>query len=483
MSNKDNTKEQVAGGFLWKFGERISAQLVTFVVSLVLARLLTPEYYGAISLVTVFITFANVFVSGGFGNALIQKKDTDELDYSSVFYGSLAVSVVLYIIIFFFAPSFAVLYNMPELTPVFRVMGLRLLVAAVNSVQHAYVSKHMMFRKFFWSTLIGTVLSGVVGVGLAYANFGIWALVAQYMVNTTVDTIVLFITVPWRPRLLFSLKRLRGLFSYGWKLLVSELINTGYTEIRSLIVGIKYSSADLAYYNKGQSFPRLVVVNINASIQSVLFPVMAKAQDDVKAVRQMARRSIRIGSFIVVPMVLGLGLVAKPFVALLLTEKWLECVPYLQLYCVFYCLMPIQTANLQAIKAVGRSDIYLKMEVIKKALGIALLLIAVPFGTFAIAVSAVVSNVIAALMNIIPNHRLLQYTWKEQAADYFNAIIPLVAMSVVVTGLQILPITTLALFALQVLLGAATYILVSHVMKLESYNYVLGLAMKFLKRR
>lgn len=482
MAQNRDTREQVTGGFLWKFAERITAQLVSFVISLILARLLAPEHYGAVALVMIFITLANVFVSSGFGNALIQKKDADETDFSTVLYCSLAISAVMYLLIFLGAPAISAFYKMPELTPVFRVLGLRLIIAAFNSVQHAYVSKHMLFRRFFWSTLFGTVLSGVVGIVLAYRGFGIWALVVQYMVNSTVDTIVLYFTVKWRPKLLFSFTGLKGLFSYAWKLLVSELINTGYVELRGLIIGKQYSSSDLAFFDKGQSFPKLVVANINTSLQSVLFPALSKVQDDIQRVKWMTRRSIRINSFIVVPLVVGLALVAKPFIGLLLTDAWLPCVPYLQMYCVFYCLMPIQAANLQAIKAVGRSDIYLRLEVIKKVIGVVLLLISMPFGTFFIAAGAVLSNVISALMNAIPNRKLLGYAYREQVRDYLNGIVPLLAMVVAVVLVGLLPLGNFAMLVLQVCTGAIVYVAVSHVLKLESFIYVLDIARKLVKR-
>ena len=483
MVQNGDTREQVTGGFLWKFAERITAQLVSFIISLILARILAPDHYGAVALVMIFITFANVFVSSGFGNALIQKKDADETDFSTVLYCSLAISCVLYILIFLGAPGIADFYNMPELTPVFRVLGIRLIIAAFNSVQQAYVSKHMLFRCFFWSTLFGTVLSGIVGILLAYCGFGIWALVAQYMVNSIVDTIVLFFTVKWRPKLLFSFAGLKGLFSYAWKILVSELINTGYVELRNLVIGKQYSSNDLAFYNKGQSFPKLVVANINASLQSVLFPAMSKVQDDIAQVKWMTRRSIRINSYIVVPLVVGLALVAKPFVGLLLTEAWLPCVPYLQLYCVFYCLLPIQAANLQAIKAVGRSDIYLRLEIIKKLIGVGLLLVSLPFGAFSIAAGAVLSNVISALMNVVPNRKLLGYTYWEQAKDYLNGIVPLLTMIVAVALVGLLPLGNFAMLVLQVCTGGLVYVAVSYILKLESFVYLLDIVRKFVKRK
>lgn len=482
MARHDD-KNAVASGFLWRFFERIAAQAVSFIVSTLLARLLLPEEYGTIALVNIFISLANVFVTSGFGNALVQKKNADDTDFSSVFYFNMTLSVVLYAVIFFCAPLIASIYDAPELTLVCRVMGLRLIIASVNTIQHAYVSRHMLFRRFFWSTLGGTVLSGIVGIAMAYFGFGIWALVAQYMVNVTTDTVVLFFTVKWRPKLLFSLKKLRGLISYGWKLLVSELVNTGYMELRSLIIGIKYTSADLAYYNRGQSLPKLFVVNVNSAIQSTLFPVLSKAQDDLERLRGMARRAIRISSYIVLPLTIGLALTAKPFISVLLTDRWLECVPFLQMYCVFYGLMPMQSANLQVIKAIGRTDIYLKLEIVKKAVGILLLLVSMPFGVHVIAAGAVASNVFAVLINTVANKKLLDYGLWQQLKDLFNGILPLTIMSAAVFAAGLLPLPDLLLLAVQVLVGAVVYILASWALKNESFGYLLSFAKQFLKKK
>lgn len=476
-------KSKVLSGFLWKFAERISAQLVTFVVSIVVARLLSPEHYGAIAIVNIFIALANVFVISGFGNSLIQKKDADDTDFSSVFYFNILMAIVMYAVVFMCAPVIARFYDMPILSPVLRVMGLRLIVAGINSVQHAYVSKKMFFKRFFWSTLGGTLASGVVGIIMAYQGFGIWALAAQYMTNTTVDTIVLWFTVKWRPRLLFSIKRLGKMFSYGWKLLVSALLETGYNELRSLVIGKMYTSSDLAYYNKGASFPNLVVTNINSSIQSVLFPAMSNAQDKREQVKAMCRRSIRISSYIMLPMMAGLALVAEPFVKLLLTEKWLPCVPYLQIACFTLAFMPIHTANLQAIKAMGRSDIFLKLEIIKKIMGLAILICAAPFGVLRIAQSSMLATVASSVINSYPNKKLLGYSYFEQIKDLFNGLLPLIMMSVLVYLTGMINISDFALIFIQVIVGMISYAGVSALKKNDSFLYVLGIAKSFIKRK
>lgn len=475
-------KNKVLSGFLWKFAERISAQLVTFIVSIVLARLLSPSHYGAIAIVNIFIALANVFVSSGFGNSLIQKKDADDTDFSSVFYFNILMSIVMYAIVFFSAPLIARFYSMPVLTPVLRVMGLRLIVGGINSVQHAYVARHMLFKRFFWSTLGGTLASGVVGIIMAYQGFGIWALAAQYMTNSVVDTMVLWFTVRWRPKLIFSLKHLGRMFSYGWKLLVSALLDTGYNELRSLVIGRMYTPYDLAFYNKGKSFPGLVVTNINASIQSVLFPAMSGVQEKKEQVKAMVHRSISISSYIMLPLMTGLALVADPFINLLLTEKWLPCVPYLQIACFTMAFMPIHTANLQAIKAIGRSDLFLKLEIAKKTFGLATLLVSMHHGVMAIAVSGMVSTLFSSVVNSMPNKKLINYGYFEQIKDLFNGIIPLIFMSIAVVCTGMIGFGYLAEIILQIIVGAVFYILVSAMTKNESFLYILSTVKDMMKR-
>lgn len=478
-----NIKSKVLSGLIWKFAERISAQLVTFVVSIALARILSPSHYGAIAIVNIFIALANVFVVNGFGNSLIQKKDADDTDFSSVFYFNILLSLGLYIIVFFSAPFIAEFYKMPILSPVLRFMGLRLIVAGINSVQHAYVAKKMLFKRFFWSTLGGTVASGTVGIIMAYQGYGIWALAAQYMTNTTVDTIVLWFTVKWRPKLSFSFKSLGGMFSYGWKILVSSLIQTIYSKFKSLIIGKLYTPEDLAYYSKGDSFPSLIVTNIDTSIQSVLFPAMANIQDKKEQVKLMIRRSIRISSYIMFPMMMGMAIIAEPLIKLLLTEKWLLCVPYLQISCLVYGLMPIHTANLQAINAIGRSDIFLKIEIIKKIIGITAFFLAVKYGVWAVAVSGAVVSLITSFVNAFPNKKLFGYGYISQIKDLIPAIMCSVIMGIVVGLMSNIALNPLALMLIQLISGIIIYVAVSMIFKIESFYYILQMIKNILPKQ
>lgn len=482
MDSQDRSlKAQVLAGLIWKFGERILVQLVSFVISIILARLLLPDAFGLIAMCTVFITLANAFVTNGFGNSLIQKENADETDFSSVFYFSVVFSAALYMILFFAAPAIAQFYRNEMIVPVLRVMGLRIVIGGVNSVQYAYVSRHMLFRRFFFSTLGGTVVSAVIAFAMAYHGYGVWALVEQYVVNALIDTAILWVTVRWRPQRVFSWQRMRGLFSYGWKLLVSSLINTGYSELRSLIIGRMYSAADLAFYTKGKNLPELVTYNIVLSIDSVLFPAVSKKQREPEKVKTMTRRSINTAAYLLMPLMFGLAAVAKPLVLLLLTEKWLFCVPYIQIACWSNALLPIQTANLQAIKAMGRSDIILRLEVIKKSFGIVLVLLVMPYGVLAIALSVIAASTFFSVVNAAPNARLLGYSYREQMRD----VLPYVAMSFFMAAcvypLQYLDLPLLAVLALQVLLGGAVYLLQSLLFKVESFQYILQTALHLLK--
>ena len=474
-------QRKVFSGLIWKFGERIGAQAVSFLVSIILARLLLPSDYGVIALITIFIDIANVFVSSGFGAALVQKKDADEVDFCSVFYFSIVMSWVLYIIVFLGAPAVAGFYDKEILTPVLRVMALKLPLAGVNSVQHAYVQKKMLFKRFFFSTLIGTVGSAVVGIVMAYTGFGAWALVAQYLFNSTMDTVVLWFTVRWRPVWRFSLGRMKYLFGFGWKMLASELIHTSYKQIRSLIIGKVYTEKDLAFYNQGGKLPSLIVTNINSSVSSVLFPAMTLKQDDTGKLKEMVRLSIRVSSYIMWPLMIGLLVISEPIVRLMFTEKWLPCVPYMQIACIQFALEPVQTANVQAVKAMGKGRTYLIMEIVKKLFGIVMIVAVMYQGVMAIAVTAMFVTFFAALVNSTPNRKYLGYTYREQLVDLIPSILLAAAMGICVYGVGRLPVPDLVSIVLQAVSGAASYIIISLAFRVSQFRYIVDILKNFIK--
>ena len=469
----------VIKNFLWRLAERVGAQGVKLLVELVLARILLPEQYGVIAMVAVFITVFNVFVDSGLGNALIQKKDADDLDFSSVFWFNVVWCVVLYGVLFLISPLVASFYHREELTQILRVLGLQIVISGVKNVYQAYVSRTMQFRKFFFSTLGGTVGAAVIGITMAYRGYGVWALVAQQLFNVLTDTVILTITVKWHPKRIFSLERLKGLLSYGWKLLLSALLDTLYNEARSLIIGRKYTSEDLAFYNRGELFPQVIAANVNTSIDSVLLPTMSREQDERDKVRAMTRRAIMTSTYIMAPLMIGIACIGTPLVRLILTEKWLPCVPYLQIFCASMLFFPIHTANLNAIKALGRSDLFLKLEILKKVIGIALILITMHISVLAMALSTLVNSLICQLINTWPNRKLLNYSYGDQIGDILPNILLAAVMGGCVFVVGLIGLPDWATLLIQVVLGAVLYAGLSAATKNESYRYLLDVLKNF----
>ena len=473
----------VTSNMLWRFGERLLAQLVAFLVSIILARILEPSAYGTVALISVFTSLLQVFVDSGLGNALIQKKDADDIDFSTVFFTNIVFCLFLYIVVFFLSSLIARFYNNITLIPYIRVLGLTILISGLKNVQQAYVSRHLLFRKFFFSTLGGTIIAGILGIIMAYNGFGVWALIAQQVINVSIDTLILWLTVKWRPIKAFSWKRLKKLFSYGWKLLASAFLDTSYKEIRQLVIGKKYSSEDLAFYNQGEKFPNLIIGNINTSIDSVLLPVMSNEQNDRERVKMMTRRSIQISTYIMAPLMLGLAFIGEPVIKVLLTEKWLSAVFYMRVFCISYMFYPIHTANLNAIKAMGRSDLFLKLEIIKKVIGLVLLLITMNISVEAMAYSLLFTTITSQIINSWPNRKLLGYSYLEQIMDIIPNITLAVFMGVCIYFIQYIHISNVIAILLQLSIGASIYIICSKLFKIDSFLYVLDIVKSYRKHK
>jgi len=455
--------------------ERWGAQGVTFLVSIVLARLLDPSVYGTIALVTVFTTILNIFLDSGFGNALIQKKNADDLDFSSVFYFQIAVSLLLYVLLFLAAPLIESFYNSPGLAPVVRVLGLFVIISGVKNIQQAYVSRHMLFKKFFFATLGGTIGAAVIGIVFAFLGYGVWALVAQYLFNALIDTIILWITVPWKPKRVFSFDRLKSLFSFAWKLLISDLVYNGYTELRQLLIGKFYTSSDLAFYNKGYSFPHLISANINTSINSILFPAMSSVQDSVEHIRSMLKKSIQVSQYVVAPLVVGLAVCGEPLVKLILTDKWLPCVPYMQLFCLSMAFGHMGNANQNAILALGRSDIKLRIEITKTVIDVVILIVTVFISPMAVCIGFVAGALIRIAICAWPNKKLLGYSFGRQMLDILPNLIVTFVMAGLVWSVTLLKFSSWLTLLVQVPLGIVIYIGLSVLTRSEPFYYILNM--------
>lgn len=478
------SKNTIIASLFWKFFERIGTQLVQFGVSIALARILAPNDFGLVALITILINVATVFVQSGLNTALIQKKDTDDLDFSSVFLASLGIAAFIYTTLFFSAPLISDFYNQESLTPVIRVLSLTLFVGVFNSIQNAYISRHMMFKKLFFRSMGAIIPSGAIGIILALTGFGVWALVWQQLSNISIAVVIMWFTIPWRPSLKFSVTRIKGLFSFGWKLLCSSLIDVTFNNIRGLVIGKCFTPSDLAYFNRGDTFPYLAINNINASISTVMLPALSSCQDDKPQFKKLMRRSIITSTFIIIPMMAGLAAMAEPVVKIVLGDPWLPCVPFVQLCCAMYAFYPLHTSNLSAINALGRSDIFLKLEIIKKVLGIAFLIgsyfyFRTPIG---IAYGALASSLINTFVNVHPNKKLLGYGYLEQVKDIFPSIILSIFMGAAVFAFGLLEMNLYLKITLQIIIGVVFYFGVAKILHFERLEYLIQTIKDFRKK-
>lgn len=472
----DNLKQKTLSGFIYVFLERGAAKGVSFIVQIILARMLMPEQFGTIALLTVFINILDVFVTYGFGNSLVVNKKSDDLDFSTCFYFGIGLSLFLYALVYYTSPFISTFfYGNDELDILIKVMALRMPIAAVNSVQHAHVSKNMRFKLFFYATLIGTVLSGIISITMAYTGFGVWALVAQYLSNAFFDTLTLWIFAKWRPKWMFSLKRLKVIYDYGWKILAVGLIDTLYGQIRSLVIAKQYSREALAHYNRGTTFPAFGMSLIEPTIEKVLFPSLSNCNDDPAMMKSVTRRVAKSATYLICAFMALLFAISKPLVVILLTEKWLPCVVFMQIACIGFVLRPLQLINNCVIRASGRSGLLLKLDLLKKSIGVALLIASMKFGVVAIAWSYVITNVISTLINIYPNRDLLNYGYREQFGDLLGNLWVGLIMGAVVWSISLLPLSNMVLLFVQCFVGFALFIGISKLGNNDSYNYLISM--------
>jgi len=471
---QENLKRVVLTNTIWKLLERFLAQGISFVVSIYIARILIPEDYSVVSIVTIFFTFANLLISSGLNTALIQKKNVDKKDYSTVFTVSVIIAFIMYVVLFVLGKPISVWYDQPLLVPIFRIMTLILPVNAYKSIICAKISSDLQFKKFFFATLGGTLASGIIGIIMAIKGFGAWSLVAQQMTNAIIDTVILAILVPIKLEFKIDRERFKTLFSYGWKILVSSLIGTVYTELNPLFIGLRFTSADLAFYTKGRSFPGLISTVSTNTLSAVLFPVLSKKQDDRHALLEYTRIYIRVASYLAFPLMLGLAVVAENFIYVLLTEKWLSVVPYIRIFCIAFMFDMIHIGNCETIKAMGRSDIYLKIEMIKKigyfiTIGIFLLFAKSPIH---IAFSFIVCALIALIVNSVPNRSLLGYKFRDQISDVLPNLVASIIMGGITYLVGFIKINHFVLLIVQIIVGFLVYVLISFLQKNKSLIYI-----------
>ena len=482
--NSQNIGNKAVGGFFWKFSEKIGSQFVSFIVQLILARLLLPNDYGIVALLTVFLNICDVFIRTGLTTALIQKKDADQKDFSSVYYANILVSIVLYAILFGCAPLLSIFFHEPLLVNITRVLSLNIIIGAFSAVHNAILSRKLEFKKSFVINLSNVLVHGLVGVILAIKGFGPWALAYSSIAGTFVGFLVLSFVVKWTPSLFFSLKRIKSLFSYSSKVFTSNLLNTLFNNLQSLVIGKFYTNSDLAFYQRGQTIPQTLMTAVDGSLNEVMYPAYSHLQLDYERLRSVLRRTLRLSMYICFPLMTGLCILSKPLTLVLLTEKWLPCVPFMQLQCILCIFWPLSTIN-HAINAIGKSGVVLKINIISKGLTILFVIICIPYGVYAIMLGSLFSSVISILFVSMKYYRrYLNYGLKNILLDLRSSAIFSIIMGISMYLINTLGLNVLVQITVQIAIGVLVYWICSVLTNNEDYSYIKCLAVnKFYKRR
>lgn len=427
-----NFKQKAVKGLLWSSIERFSAQGIQFILGIILARLLLPEDYGLIGMLAIFLAVSVTFIDSGFSTALIQKKDRDEKDFSTVFYFNIAVASVFYLLLFFTAPLIANFYNQPTLVALTRVIGLTVVINSFAVVQRAKFTIIIDFKTQTKASIASVIISGIVGIYLAYTDYGVWALVVQALIRAILNVVILWYYSKWLPYNGFHFDRFKSLFSFGSKLLASGLINTVYDNIYLIIIGKVFSADSLGFYTRAKQFNDFPSSNITGILQRVTFPLLSQLQDDDDRLKDTYRKMIKLSALIVFPLMIGLAALADPLIRLVLTEKWIDTVWMLQLLCFAGMWYPIHALNLNILNVKGRSDLFLRLEIIKKAIITIVLIISVPFGIEAMIIGQIVTSYIALIINTYYTKRIIAYGLLQQMGDLLKVLLLSFTMGIVI---------------------------------------------------
>lgn len=473
---EENLRDKTIHGIFWSFFQKISSQAISFAITVILARILTPNDYGIVALAGMLLILMGIFSDGGLGPALIQKKDADEKDYNTMFVTQLIFACILYGIVFFIAPWFSMLFstdNEQLLTDIIRVMALTMPLGALAGVQNSVVTRRMMFKWYFYSNIISLAVSASTGIYMAYNGYGAWALVGQQILGIITSTLVIFFLLDWHPKFQFSYHRFKPLFSTGLKYMGTNFISTLTAQVKGYALGMKYSSSDLAYYNRGEGLPNLVCNNIDNTIQTVLFPALVNIQDDAEAMKQALRKAIQTSTYIMFPMLFGLAAIADKIVVVLYTERWLSCIPFMQITCFCFAIGIMCNVNLQALKARGLIGLILKLEFIKKPILFAVIIGTMFISPIAIAWGILLFNILVYFINSYPNKKNIAYSYKDQIFDILPNTLQALFMTAVVYIVGRIEMNIVVSLGIQIFTGISVYIVTSFMFKNKTLFYII----------
>ena len=466
---EDELKNKATQGVFWSSVERYSLQVVQFLLKLVIARILIPDDYGLIGMIAIFMAISQIFIDGGFSNSLIQKKDRSEAAYSTVFFINFGISVLIYLILFFGAPFIAEFYDKPLLIPITRIYSLNLIINSLVAVNKVKLTVNVDFKTLSKISLGAAIISGIAGIGCAYWGMGVWSLVVQQLLNSVLTVLLSFYYVKWRPRLMFSMASFHSLFNFGSKLLIASLIHALYENLYNLFIGKKFTSATLGLFTRAQDFTNFAGSNVSAILKRVSFPVLSQIQDDDERLMAVYKKYIKTATWATFPMLLGLCGIAKPMVLVLLTEKWVGCVPYLQILCFAMLWDCVTQVNLNLLYVKGHSDWVLRLEIIKKSIAFTILFASLGFGMYVICLGKALYSIIALYLNTYYTKKLFNYGFWKQMKD----LLPQLLLSLLMLGCclvtsYLIPNALIGLIS-SCLVGVAVYLGGSHLLKLYGY--------------
>lgn len=478
----ESLKNKTVKGTVWSFLDAFLGQGVTFLVGLVLARLLSPEEYGLIAIITIFISVFNSIVDSGFSNALIRKQDATEADYNTVFYTNLVISAVLSTALFFGAPLIADFFSRPQLTSLTKAMSSVVIINAFAIVQNIRLTKNIDFKTKTKVSLIASLTSGVIGIAMAFGGFGVWSLVAQQISKQLLNSVFLWFFIRWMPKLLFSWKSFKEMFDFGWKLLVSGLINTIWTEIYQVIIGKFYQPQTLGQYTRAQQFSSIFSSNLTSIIQRVSYPVLSQLQDDKERLKSGYKRIIKITMLVSFVLMLGLAAIAKPMILVLIGDKWLPAVPFLQILCFNMMLYPLHSINLNMLQVQGRSDLFLKLEIVKKIVGVIPLCLGIFVNIYYMLIGSVFVGFFSYYLNARYSGPFLNYSIKEQVKDIMPGFSIALLVALPVYAISYLPLNPFILLPMQLLVGLLIVLILCEKAGLEEYKEIKSIVLGLLKK-
>lgn len=474
MNSTNTLRHKTITGVIWIFFEQLFRTGVQAATTLILAWFLLPEDFGLMAMIAVFFTISSSLIDSGFSQALIRKKEVNQIDYSTVFYTNLVLGLLVYVLLFVFAPMIASFYDEPKLIELVRVVGLVVIINSFQLVQVADFTRKLNFKVQFKVTLPSTLFSGVIAIFMAAMGFGVWSLVAQMLVSSLTDTALYWIINKWRPSKDFSVKSLDEMFGFGSKLLASGLLNNIFQNIYVIVIGKIFSATLVGYYFFAQKIEQFIVIQLTVAVQKVTYPALSTLQDDNTALKTYYRRIIQVITYIVFPCMIALVVLAKPLFILLLNKDWLPAVPYLQLLCIAGLLYPLNSINLNILMVKGRSDLFLYLEIVKKLVIVIILLISTQFGIFGILIGEIISSILAYIPNSYFSTDLIDYSVPEQLHDFIPTFLLSVAMGVFMYVIcLVLPFGGFGYILVIGLAGTAFYALTNYLLKMPAQSLIL----------